>query len=310
MQHSAKLTFLEKIFGRYRYHTNTCEAEFFSPFVSHHKPKLSVNLLSDSWQCWISGNKGKKLLYVMKQAGATREQLQYYIDTFKPKGISHLSNRYDGDAIDLVFPESYVALVNCKNSFVGERAWKYLLGRGVSELDILRYKIGLCTKGEFEERIIFPSFDKKGNLNFYTGRASWGHYRNVSVPKGYKNSIILNEMNIDWSLPLVITEGFIDLYKSVPNTVPVFGSTLHDESLLFETIVHKCKEVVLAFDQDAWKKQDRVAKLLNSYDIFVSQMQLTKDDLGEQTKEEGVWLYENRVSWTPENAFLRRVRAL
>jgi len=140
MQDSSKLVFLEKVFGKYRYHANTHEAEFFSPFCSHHKPKLSINLKTDQWQCWISGKRGKRLLFPMKEAGASREELQEYINRFKPKGVTALSARYDGDVVKISLPESYVALVNCKNSFFGRKAYAYLLSRGLSELDIIKQK--------------------------------------------------------------------------------------------------------------------------------------------------------------------------
>lgn len=309
MQYVSKLSFLERIFGKYKYHSNTHEAEFFSPFVSHHKPKLSINLETDRWQCWVSGHNGKKLLYPMREAGATREQLQQYMNLFG-NGKKHVSVRYSENIGKMYFPESFVPLVSCNNSVIGKKAFNYLLNRGLNELDILRFKIGICTKGQFEGRIIFPSFDKKGELNFYTGRAYDGHYLNVSVPKGYKNSIILNEINIDWEKPVVITEGFIDAFKSISNTVPVFGSFLHHESLLFETAVEQATEVVMAFDKDAWRKQDSICKKFLSYDVPVSVIELTKNDLGEQTKEEGLALFENRVPWTQKGSFLRRLNAL
>ncbi len=245
----------------------------------------------------------------MKEAGASREEFQEYIERFKPKGVTELSARYEG-VVKISLPESYTALVNCRDSFVGKRAYTYLLGRGLTELDILRHKIGICTTGDYAGRIIFPSFDAEGNLNFYTGRAYNGHYLNAVVPHGYKNSIILNEINIDWSLPLVITEGFVDVFKSIPNTVPLFNSFLHDESLLFEKVVERAVEVVLGFDQDAWKKQDGLCKKFAGYDVPVSTLTLTEDDLGAQTKEEGLALYQSRVPWSRESSFLRRVRAL
>jgi len=184
------------------------------------------------------------------------------------------------------------------------------MSRGIEEHDILRYKIGIAASGDYARRIIFPSFDAKGALNFYTGRAYNGHYLNAEVPHGYKNSIILNELNVDWTKPVVITEGFPDVYKSVLNTVPLFNSRLHTESLLFETVVQRAVEVVLALDLDASKKQDELCKKFNAFDVPVSEMMLTEPDLADHTKEEGLAMYESRVSWTPESSFLKKVRAL
>ncbi len=311
MDYHSKLAFLERVLGKAKHHHNTNEAEFFSPFCDHHKKKLSINLTTDRWQCWVSGKNGKKLLYVLKEAGASRDDILEYIQKYKAKDVK-ISTRAAEGVVQLKLPEEYVALSNCKNSVVGKKAHEYLLGRGIEEVDILRYKIGVAIAGDYAGRIVFPSFNKRGQLNFFTTRAYNGHYLNVtSLERGYKNSIILNELNINWNKPIVLTEGFVDMLKSIRNTVPLFGSTLHEDSLLFEKIVESGTDVILALDPDAWKKSERLAKKLFSFDNDVYTVDLgASSDLGEMTKDQFAKAYQNVTLWTPEDSFRKKLRML
>jgi len=34
--------------------TKQDEYMFYSPFVSHYKPKLQINIVSQKWHCWVS----------------------------------------------------------------------------------------------------------------------------------------------------------------------------------------------------------------------------------------------------------------
>jgi len=308
MSQSSKLAFLERQLGKSKYSSNTKEAEFFSPFVSHHKPKLSINLETDKWQCWVSGKNGKRLLYVLKEAGASRDDIKEYVEKYKAKDVV-ISSRtlLADDTFSLTLPQEFSAIATCKNSVLGKRAAKYLYGRGLTDIDILQHKIGVVPDGG----IVFPSFDKSGKLNMFTTRLSSGQYYSPWTPKGYKNSIILNELNIDWSKPVVLVEGFMDMSKSTRNTIPLFGSSLNYDSILFESLVARAHEVVLAFDSDAWKKSDKVAKILSIYDVDVSIVGLGSfKDVGEMSKDQFKKVYETRQPWTPESSFLKRVRAL
>jgi hypothetical protein len=310
MGYDSKLAFLERILGKAKYHHNTNEAEFYSPFCDHHKKKLSINLETDRWQCWISGKNGKKLLYVLKEAGASGKDLQEYIESHKAKGV--VASTRTTDIPNVSLPKEYQALVNCKDSILGRKAYGYLQRRGITDDDILRYKIGIAVSGEYEGRIIFPSFSKEGRVNFFTARSDSGHYLNVQdLPKGYKNNIVLNELNIDWKKPVVLTEGFVDMLKAVRNTIPLFGSTLHEDTLLFEKLVAASSSVVLAMDTDAWKKEENIAKKLSKFDLTVYTVELGPySDVGEMTKEQFAEAYENATLWTPEGSFRKKLKML
>ena len=50
------------------------EYMYWSPFISHHKPKLQINISTGKWHCWVSNVGGRNLFQLLKKVGATREQ--------------------------------------------------------------------------------------------------------------------------------------------------------------------------------------------------------------------------------------------
>lgn len=280
-----KLHFLQKVLGKSKYYESTKEAIFYCPFCNHHKPKLSVNIESDRWQCWNAScqQKGKRLIYLVKKNG-TSSEIKDYISRF-----SSLVFKQSKELVDfsVSLPEGYMPIHPHRNSFIASRAMKYLTKiRGLSEETVLNYKIGTIESGEHFGSVVLPSFDKDGSLNFYTIRHLEGGYFNPNVPRGYKNDIVMNELNIDWNKPVVLVEGFFDMLKSSRNTVPLFGSSLSEESLLFEKIVLNNTKVFLSLDEDARDKAINIARKLIRYNVDVSIVDLTGcKDPGSLSKE-------------------------
>ena len=46
------------------------EYMYWSPFVSHHKPKLQINIITQKWHCWISNQGGHSLYSLLKKINA------------------------------------------------------------------------------------------------------------------------------------------------------------------------------------------------------------------------------------------------
>ena len=306
-----KLHFLEKVLGKAKYSTSTHEAMFFSPFVSHHKPKLSINLQTDFWRCFISGKAGKKLAYVLKQAKADKATIREYLETFTAEELEPI-NKQELAAFSIKLPPEYVPLTDVKKSLLGSRFWDLLVNeRGLSEVDILRYKIGIATSGQFANRMIFPSFNKYGRLNLFTTRSLDGNYLLPETPRGYRNSIIINELSVDWTKPIVLVEGFLDMVKSIHNSIPLFGSTLFEDSVLFEKIITNDAEIYLALDADAEHKTAKIAKDLSGYNVKVSIVPIAPyHDIGEMSKEKFVENYNMAKIWTPEAAIFDKIKRL
>jgi hypothetical protein len=253
------------------------EVLFICPFCQHHKKKLSVNILTLAWKCWVCDEKGRSILSLLWKIG-NKDVLNAYKASFEPIFASKSQTVEEKQPFLLKLPEEYIPLGFSPDCFERRRFISYLRKRGIEHEDIRKYKIGFSKFGTYRNRLFFPSFDASGFINFYTARTidktEWMKYINPDVPHGYKNKIILNELNVDWSQPIILTEGFIDMVKIDGNCVPLFGSSLSEDSKLFSTLVlNQCK-VYLCLDSDARKKQIRLMEALIQYGIEVFDVKL------------------------------------
>ena len=157
--------------------------------------------------------------------------------------------------------------------------------RGVSKDDIRYWKIGYCNDGEYGNRIIIPSFNEKGYINYFVARTftnGWPKYKNPTA----KRDLVFNELCIDWDRPIVLVEGVFDAIKAGPNSVPMLGSSLREQSKLFNTIVERSSKIYLALDADAIKKELWIAKRLMEYGIELYKVDIDGyTDVGEMDKQ-------------------------
>ena len=89
----------------------------------------------------------------------------------------------------------------------------------------------------------------------------------------YKNpnasrNIIFNELNIDWDSDVILVEGVFDAIFA-GNAVALLGSTLREESRLFQHIIKNDSSIFIALDPDAEKKAMKMARTLLKYDVEV-----------------------------------------
>jgi DNA primase len=279
------LQFLERHFGSYVSSKN--EALFTCPFCKHHKPKLSVNTESWFWKCWVCDTKGRSLLSLIWRL-EDRAAFAQYKACF-PHHVQGAAPEIPEEFV-LELPAEYIPICTDKSSFHHKRAMNYVKRRNISIIDLLRHKIGYCIEGRYRDRIILPSFDSEGRLNFFTGRTFVNNpwkYLNPDTPTDYKRTIIFNELNIDWEKPIFLVEGFLDMLKVGSNVIPLFGSTLPEESKLFLNLVmHNC-EVYVCLDADARDKQVRILDSLNAYRLKCYDLQVyPHKDVGDMPASE------------------------
>jgi DNA primase len=276
---SEKLKLLKKALGKCW--TNEEEHQFHCPKCNHHKLKLSVNIDKDVFKCWICDYSGTKISPLIRRYAPA-----YYADWRQMSGEVDLS-RYDAifsedtpeppQIIDL--PENFQTLTG-KKTKLKNRALNYLYSRGFADRDILTWKIGFCDYGEYQDRVIIPSFDDDGNVNFFVARSytgDWMKYKNPRVSK----DIIFNDLNIDWDDDVILAEGVFDAMKC-KNAIPLLGSTLRENSRLFQKICERKPDVYLALDEDIKGKEFGIAKKLREYGIRTMSIKITPyRDIGE-----------------------------
>ena len=144
---------------------------------------------------------------------------------------------------------------------VRRQAYNYLKQRGITDEIIEKYGIGFCDKGDHAGRIIVPSYDKKGELNYYIAR-SWNpmsraKYKN---PEAEKDKIIFWENLIDWNKDIYLVEGAFDGIF-LDNSIPMLGKFMTQN--LFDKLYDNAKKVVIVLDPDAWEDAFRLYHKLN-----------------------------------------------
>ena len=110
-------------------------------------------------------------------------------------------------------------------SIIKEHAIRFLRKRGFNSEDIDRYNLGYCSEGIYNNRIIIPSYDSDGKLNYFVGRDFYNSsfkYKNPPVPK----DVIGFDLYVNWSLPIILVEGVFDAMSIKNNSIPLFGKTI------------------------------------------------------------------------------------
>ena len=280
---SEKLKLLKNALGRCW--SNGHEHLFTCPKCNHHKRKLSVNIDKDVFKCWICDYSGTKISPLIRRYAPT-----YYADWRSLVGEVDIS-KYDvifakhtpqpPQVVDL--PENFQTLTG-KKTKLKKKALEYLYSRGFTDRDILIWKIGFCDYGEYQYRVIIPSFNDAGNVNFFVARSytdDWMKYKNPQVSK----DIIFNDLNINWHANIVLVEGVFDAMKC-KNAIPLLGSTLRENSRLFQKICMHKPDVYLALDEDVKVKEFGIAKKLREYGIKVMSIDISGySDIGEMPQE-------------------------
>jgi hypothetical protein len=131
--------------------------------------------------------------------------------------------------------------------------------------EIVRYNIGYCTEGTFANRVIIPSYDKDGNLNFYCGRDFYNGYLKYRLCDGSKD-IIGFELFTDFTKPITIVEGPFDALSVKYNTVPLFGKTM-SRKLKMKLLEYRPPYVNVLLDNDALGSSLKICDFLISNDI-------------------------------------------
>jgi len=223
------------------------EYMWWSPFVSHHKPKLQINIVTGKWHCWVSNQGGHNLFQLLKQVGANRSA---YKELSEIVGSTFYSSEKKVSTEVLTLPKE-IKYFDDIDSVFKLHALRFLYSRGITDTDIMRYSIGYCTEGIYQNRIIVPSYDNDGMLNYFIGRDFYKggmKYKNPPISK----DIIGFDLYVNWNEPIILCEGVFDAIAIKNNSIPLFGKTILPK--LYKKIIEKhVKHIVISLDDDAFK---------------------------------------------------------
>jgi DNA primase len=283
MKNIKLLQLLESVLGKGK-PTSGDNIAFFSPFVSHYKPKLEIDINTNhagenAWHCWISDKKGRSITTLFKQLNLSREkfeQLNRIIETTRYRTGIQVPEKIQ--VIQL--PDAYRPLWINKNTPDFKNAIHYLTKRGITIFDIIKYRIGYCESGEYSGKIIIPSYDTDGQLNYFVSRAYYSRdtqkHKNPKISK----DIIGFGMFINWAEPIILCEGSFDAIAIKRNAIPLFGKIIQP-MLQKKIIEERVKNIYICLDADALKNAIQIAERFMSEGLNVYFIELKNEDASE-----------------------------
>ena len=229
------------------------------------KGNLEISFSKGVFKCWKCEWSGY-LRKLIKRYGSKLDLKQYdsLID------YTNDNNGQDKKLIkqeQLYLPQELILFKDVinKKDLSYKEAYNYLISRGLNDEIINEYNIGYCSKGKYENRIIFPSYNKHNKLNYFLARSYVGHkikYKNPILPK---MNVIINEININWDSTIFLTEGMMDAMALYPikNVIPLIGKTMSDH--LYHILLKRAKGyIIVCLDGDAKKETYQIYKKLHT----------------------------------------------
>ena len=250
------------------------EFMYWSPFITHHKRKLQVNIQTQKWHCWVSNTGGRNLFQLFKRVNASREQFNELVELVGEPKYSRVKKQDKKDLVRL--PDEYKPLWNGGDGIIKRHALTYMYKRGFTDDDILKHNIGYCDEGKYSNRIIIPSYDSDGQLNFFVGRDFYKSklkYLNSFTSK----DVIGFDLFINWDEPIILCEGVFDAMSFKRNAIPLFGKTM-SKRLHKKILQEKVKKVFLALDDDAQLDAMKISEKLMNEGIDVRKIDLKNGD--------------------------------
>jgi DNA primase len=274
------LQLLESVLGKGKT-TSGNNIAFFSPFTSHYKPKLEIDINTTSdgenaWHCWISDKKGRSISSLFKQMNLPKqyfEQLNKIIESSRYRSNSSEIKK----AETIALPTEYIPLWKTKNTPDFRNAIAYLKKRGITIFDILKYRIGYCESGDYSGKIVIPSYDCDGQLNYFVSRAFYSadkfKHKNPKVSK----DIIGFDLLINWNEPIILCEGAFDAIAVKRNAIPLFGKIIQP-ALQKKIIEKRVRDIYICLDADALRNALSIAERFMAEGLNVYFVELAAED--------------------------------
>lgn len=285
-----KLSLLKDILGDCFYTQSGKGAKeylFYCPFCDSRKQKLSINIEKGVSKCWVCNNTSKNLSFLVKKFG-TSSHIASWNELEGNAGLDLSITSIDDIFAEpkpteqLELPKEFISLsaYNPKTN----KAKQYLKKRRLTQHDIVRWKMGVCLEGKYKERVIIPSFNSQGRLDFFVARSYTKHpipYLNPAIDK----NLIFDELFLDWNEDIVLVEGVFDAIVA-GNAIPLLGSTLPEHSYIFNKVVTKKERVYIALDPDAEDKENAIVRNFLTYGVEVCKIEVDGwKDVGEMPRE-------------------------
>lgn len=254
------------------------------------------------YHCWRCNIKGRSFGSLLRKLNASQK---YRDEIFRlTKDIQVIRNEwvnYNTNQNILRLPNEFITLSVYKTTPEYKNACVYLMKRGILSEDICRYNIGYCEEGEYEHRIIIPSYDAVGKLNFFIGRR---YYETPGILPHRKPDVSMNiigfEVFINYDEPLNLCEGVFDAISIRNNAIPLFGKFLSSK-LREAMVLNGTKRVNMILDKDAMEDSIKNCQIMTRLGIDVYLVHLDGKDPSTMGFEKIHNLIRNSKQFTDED---------
>ena len=256
------------------------EQQHHCPFCHHHKKKLQVNLDTQQWHCWVCNSKGRSISSLLRKLNVDKRDLDRLHKIYGDEPAYSPTEEY---VIKLQLPKEFKQLYFKPSGLfnpIYNKAVHYLTQRGITDSEIVKYNIGYCEDGLYSGRIIIPSYDESGELNYFIARSFYEDekmkYKNPPVNR----DVIVFENQINWNEPITLVEGAFDAFSVKRNVIPLLGKFLLSKlkNKIFEKGV---KEITIMLDSDAIEDSTKHSEWFMKNGIKVKNIIPTGKDAGE-----------------------------
>ena len=220
---------------------------------------------------------GRNFYQLFKKVSASREQFAELVELVGEN--KYYKVKKDDSKITVTLPKEFKPLWNGGDGIVKRHALNYLYKRGITDKDIMKHNIGFCDEGQYSNRIIIPSYDSDGQLNFFVGRDFYNSkmkYKNSPTPK----DVIGFDLFVNWDEPIILCEGVFDAMAFKRNAIPLFGKNVM-KKLHKKIIESQVKTLYLALDNDAKSDAIKISDTFLNEGIDVKLVMLKDKDPSE-----------------------------
>lgn len=231
------------------------------------KYNLEINLEKVMFRCWKCDDPkffGLNLSYLINIYG-TKDDVEDYKQVRQDYFSFEDEEKQPEPELVVTLPDEFIPFTSIDLSNEDHRkAYNYLIfDRKVESELIYKYRLGFCVDGRFKNRIIIPSYDKNGKLNYFVAR-TWikGVKPTYMNPKVEKGRFIYNEGYINWDATVYLVEGGFEELSFPVNTIPLLGKVIGEK--LFYELKDKKPEIIIILDPDALKDAIRLYEQLQS----------------------------------------------
>lgn len=238
------------------------------------KFNFEVSLEKGLYHCWKCGesNDTKGSISKLFKRYGSKQDYKRFLDIVNEYKLNELyfpvSDKNEKQRLipKIELPDTFTQMIL---SLAPKEAANYLIERGITQKMCYKFNIGYTQWDEpnflMRQRIIFPSYDCYGRLNYWLGRDWTGKklktkYMNAKIDK---KDIVFGENRINWDGIVYLVEGVFDA-MAIPNAVPLLGKALSEKYALYDSLISKANKVVICLDGDAPGDILKIYNFLNS----------------------------------------------